>query len=598
MSTSVTSTAEGGQARFAPKTAHNEPVPGVRGRAATAWAALERLLVTAGDWLNPILIKETRQAIKSFQFTITFVLLLVGCWVITMGGVAIVGPRIYYAAEGGSLLLWYYNILAFPLTVVVPYAAFRSLAAEREDNTYDLLSITTLQPWQIISGKLGSSVVQMGIYFSAITPCLAFTYLLRGIDLPTIAVLLAYLFFWSLGLSMLGILLATLTKRRFAHVFTSVAFVGGLLIVFWYPIVGTTSGMIETSYSYLGSSEFWIGTLAIATFYATFFALAFFAAAGMITFASENRSTPLRICMLVQTAAFVGWMGYALISSNYERAVVLVFATIASIYWYIMGTLLTAEKPFMSQRVKRRLPQSFFGRAFFSWLNPGPASGYMFVAATTISLALMCFIGTYVSDRTGIRRAGPPTAETIRFLVIIGWSYLIAYLGIGLLVIRGLRRVAVVTMLASVLIHFLLVLGGFGIPYAIKSMSLKRRELDYSLLQITDPFLSLYHVANGATMADVDKLLVVVPGVALCILLANMPSVIQELRVVREAAPKRVLEDEAALHPAAGTVAGESVGRVSGRGRRSDRCFYAHLRPLTSTLAWPSSDCGRVGGRL
>ncbi|HVT27922.1 MAG TPA: ABC transporter permease, partial [Lacipirellulaceae bacterium] len=199
------------------------------GRAASAWSHIERVLVYAGDWLNPILVKETRQALKSFQFTVTFILLLIGCWIVTMGGVALIGPRIFYAAEGGSLMLWYYAILAFPLAVVVPYAAFRSLAEEREDNTYDLLSITTLRPRQIISGKLGSALVQMGVYFSAITPCLAFTYLLRGIDLPTIAVLLAYLFFWSLGLSMIGILLATLTKRRFAHVFVSVAFVGTLL---------------------------------------------------------------------------------------------------------------------------------------------------------------------------------------------------------------------------------------------------------------------------------------------------------------------------------------------------------------------------------
>ena len=102
--------------------------------------------------------------------------------------------------------------------VVVPLSAFRSLTAEREDNTYDLLSITALKPRQIISGKLGSSVTQMAVYFSAITPCLAFTYLLRGVDLPTIAVLLAYTFFWSLGLSMIGILLATLTPQRFVQV--------------------------------------------------------------------------------------------------------------------------------------------------------------------------------------------------------------------------------------------------------------------------------------------------------------------------------------------------------------------------------------------
>src|SRR5207244_7068662 len=138
----------------------------------------------------------------------------VACWVVTMGGVAIIGPRIFYAAEGGSLLIWYYTILAFALFVVVPYAAFRSLAAEREDNTYDLLSITTLRSRQIISGKLGSAVLQMAVYFSAIMPCLAFTYLLRGIDLPTITFVLAYLFLWSLGLSMVGILVATLTKRR------------------------------------------------------------------------------------------------------------------------------------------------------------------------------------------------------------------------------------------------------------------------------------------------------------------------------------------------------------------------------------------------
>src|SRR6476619_5295747 len=147
-----------------------------RARFGSTWAAVERFLVYAGDWLNPILVKETRQALKSFQFTVTFILLLIACWIVTMGGVAIVGPRIFLAAEGGSLMLWYYGILAFPLAVVVPYEAFRSLAAEREDNTYDLLSITTLRSRQIIAGKLGSAVVQMAVYFSAITPCIAFTY--------------------------------------------------------------------------------------------------------------------------------------------------------------------------------------------------------------------------------------------------------------------------------------------------------------------------------------------------------------------------------------------------------------------------------------
>jgi hypothetical protein len=520
-----------------------------RGRLGSAWSAVDRFLIHVGDWLNPILVKETRQAIKSFQFTATFILLLIACWIVTMGGVAIVGPRIFYAAEGGTLLLWYYWILAFPLAVVVPYAAFRSLAAEREDNTYDLLAITTLRPHQIISGKLGSAIVQMGVFFSAITPCLAFTYLLRGIDLPTIAVLLAYLFFWSLGLSMIGILLATLTKRRFAHVFVSVAFVGGLLWLFGFAVVGGSIPMIQMSYSYLGSSDFWIYVAIIATFYVTSFALAFFAAAGMVSFTSENRSTPLRIGMLVQAAAIASWISYGWIEADYRIEVIFAFAMVIAIYWYCMGTMLTAERPGLSQRVKRRLPQSFFGRMFLSWLNPGPASGYMFVVANATSMALLCFIGLLVSDIWMPGRPGWPGSDVLQSILIVGWGYLVAYLGIGLLLIRVLRRIAIVTMLASVLIHFLLLLAGFGIPYAIKSMSVQLRDADYSFLQITDPLFSLYHIANGGVFRDTRTLLVVIPSVAICVLLANMPGVIQELRVVREAAPKRVLEDEAELHP-------------------------------------------------
>jgi hypothetical protein len=373
--------------------------------------------------------------------------------------------------------------------------------------------------------------------------------LLRGIDLPTIALLVAYLFFWSLGLSMVGILLATLTKRRFAHIFLSVAFVGGLLWLFVVAIIGTSIPMIQLSYSYMGSSDFWIGTLIIASFYVTFFALAYYAAAGMISFSSENRSTPLRICMLVQAAAIVGWIAFGWIESDYEMFAVIWLAGCAASYWYVMGTMLTAERPGMSQRVKRRLPQSMLGRMFFSWLNPGPASGYMFVVANVTAIALLCFLGTIISASAGSKRGRSPGTDEVFYMLVIGWGYLVAYLGIGLLTIGVLRQFAVVTMLACVLIHFLLLLGGFGIPYAIKSMSMELRDADYSFLQITDPFFSLYHVGSGGVIADTHKLLVIIPSVAVCVLLANLPNVIRELRVVREAAPKRVLEDEAELHP-------------------------------------------------
>jgi len=100
-------------------------------------------LEAIADRANPILVKETRQSLKSRQFVLTFLVVLIACWIASFAVVSI-APNVYYGAEGGSMLIVYCAILAFPLMLIVPYSAYRSLAAEQEDNTYDLLSITTL----------------------------------------------------------------------------------------------------------------------------------------------------------------------------------------------------------------------------------------------------------------------------------------------------------------------------------------------------------------------------------------------------------------------------------------------------------------------
>lgn len=522
----------------------------IAARTLATWQRVEELLIRASDWLNPILVKETRQALKSFQFTITFVLVLAACWIVTIGVVAYIGPSVYYAASGGTLLLWYYAVLAFPLIVVVPYSAFRSLAAEREDNTYDLLSITTLKPRQIISGKLGSAIVQMAVYFSAITPCLAFTYLLRGVDVPTILLLLAYTFFGSLGLSMIGILLATLVVQRFAQVFLSVAFVAGLFGML-YLVIWIGFGTIYYSYSFIGGNAFWITALALTTAYGTFFALAYFAAASMITFTSENRSTPLRICMMLQQAAFVGWMAFAWIYADFEHFILLLMAAVAGIYWFVMGALLTSERPGMSQRARRRLPRSFLARLFFTWFNPGPATGYMFVVANATTIAVLCLLGIAGRAWLGKGTNNWPNSEELLYSLVVGWGYLVAYLGLGMVVVRGLRRLTLVTMLASVLIHFLVVLAGTGIPMVIQFMSVRMREAGYTLWQLSNPFWSLIHLVDGGLPTEGYFLILIIPAAAICMLLVNLGAVLRELQVVRVAPPPRVLQDEAELKPPA-----------------------------------------------
>jgi hypothetical protein len=144
--------------------------------------------------------------------------------------------------------------------------------------------------------------------------------------------------------------------------------------------------------------------------------------------------------------------------------------------------------------------------------------------------------------------AGWPGKDELLLLMILGWSYLVAYLGLGMLVIAALRRVSEVTMLASVLVHFLILLAGSGIPSVVQAMSVEMRDLDYSFLQITNPFWSLSHVADGG-MAEGYVLVLIVPAAAICMLLVNLRGVVRELQQVRVALPPRVVADEAELHP-------------------------------------------------
>ena len=82
----------------------------------------------------------------------------------------------------------------------------------------------------------------------------------------------------------------------------------------------------------------------------------------------------------------IGWLSYAWIQDDLGNSAILFLATVAAIYWYVMGTMLTAEHPVMSRRVRRRLPTSVLGRGFFTWFNPGPATGYMFAVASASAI--------------------------------------------------------------------------------------------------------------------------------------------------------------------------------------------------------------------
>jgi hypothetical protein len=547
-----------------PTTLHNSAAAGERVGALDSkwtrrWNWVEGRLAALAERANPILVKETRQALKSRQFTITFMVVLLLCWIVSFVGIAWVGPQIYYAAAGPGMLAAYYTILILPLTLVVPFTAFRSLAAEQEENTFDLLSITTLSSRQIVTGKLTSALVQMVVYLSAVSPCIAFTFLLRGVDAIMVGMLLAVAVLGSVGLSMMALLIGAVARVRNTQVVISVALVLMLAGAGW-GLWGIGIIIISEGSAVYRQSEFWLVAVVILSIYITTFGLLHSAAAAQIAFVSENRSTPLRRWMMAQQACLCGWMAgltYAVMESsgmwpsNFLAEIVIVTATLGSAYWFLMGAMMTGEWPHLSRRVQRSLPTNDAWRPFVSLLNPGPGAGYLFAVANLTMLLLVGLAALFLADLVPGGR-GSRSAESAVYYAIFAWSYVVAFLGFGRLIINALRQWIYVPMTAAFLIHVILLLTAIGVPTVIQMTSRELRNSGYTLLQMTNPVWTLAELAGrGVDNVQGDILVFVLPTAAIVALLLNMRSVATELLLQKTPVPVRIIEDEAEIEAAA-----------------------------------------------
>ncbi len=520
---------------------------------ATNWQRFEHWLERCGEHLNPILIKEARQALKSRQFVVTFALVLGAAWCWSLIGLAIVGPQVYYGTYGADLLFGYAVILLFALVIVVPYGAFRSLAGELEDRSYELVSITSLKARQIIGGKLATSWLQILVFLSAVSPCIAFTYLLRGVDILTILMLVVYSALASLGLSLGALLLASCSLERYRQVVASVILVLGLGGLFLAGC-GLAADLLRTSPAF-NPNEFFAANGVLLTVYASYFVLLYLAAAAQLSFTSSNRSTAARIVMFVQQGLLAGWMAVSWLEGPRELELLLVLLVLSGIHWYAMGVFLIGEPQRLSLRVQRDLPQSFLGRALFTWFNPGSGTGLMFALANFLAVVLLALgltpLGPVRPFSTTMPLWNPE--QRVFYLGLCGFCYLTIYLGLGKLLLDLVRPAPTegVGVVLRVALCLLLLVLGTAIPLVIQMSLDDLRQSGYSLLHISNPFWTIAELCNPfrSPPAETEVLVIALPAAAALVLLVNLRRVVAEVRQVRIARPTRVVEAEALESP-------------------------------------------------
>jgi len=191
--------------------------------------ALARVIRKLDGAMNPVAVRELRQAVRSGVVTIGFVLFVLallgamGMYLLDQdaGGTELEGGREIFTLLTGILVAASVGLL--------PIYTGTRLAAERGGVNADLLFITTLSPGRIVRGKMLAAAMLTVMVFSACAPFVTFTYLLRGIDFPTIFLVIAASFLLSVTASQLAIFLAALPVSVYVRVLIWLAFAGMMM---------------------------------------------------------------------------------------------------------------------------------------------------------------------------------------------------------------------------------------------------------------------------------------------------------------------------------------------------------------------------------
>ncbi len=515
-------------------------------------AKWERAWVWASEQINPIVVKEVRQSLKSRQFTISFGLTLVAAVGWTLLAISLSIPRIYYLPGGTILLAGYFCILVVPLMVVIPFSAFRSLTSETEDSTFELLSISALSASQIVSGKMASALVQIVLYLSALAPCIVLTYLLRGLSLFSILFILGLTVTYSISETALALLFASISRSRMVQNGVSVLILAGLL----FAGFGWTALLIGEGFDEFANPprEVYLVLFAVATILVLVISLVLNAAAAAIDFPSENHSTPIRLRILVIYCAIVFWALMGVVAAQEAEAAVALL-TFLFILTMVLGGLITGEYGVISPRAQRSLPKTFFGRVFLTWLYPGAGLGYVFI----VSL----FAGIFVT--LGVMELYYSSTVNNWFsresVLVAGYfflCYVMIYLGINRLVLLAIPKSVPSRMVGAVALLAVGALFVHLVPFVSAFYLNDYRSFPYDWHQAFNvPWTITETLRSGGLGGslgifsnEIGVSLVIVTLCAIAVFGLNLILCTKDVLLVRISRPPRVVEEEESETPA------------------------------------------------
>lgn len=334
------------------------------------------------DRFSPMLVKELRQGMRARAFTAIFLgmQLLLGIMMLA----AVLSADSERAGGAVSAIIFTFFIIA--VVIIQPLRGIGALATEMRDQTIDLMALTRLTSWRIVTGKWVALVSQSLLMAVTFVPYLILRYFFGGMNLVGELVFLIWLMAVSMALTALTVGLSA-CRMAVARVLVPVG--GGLVMFVMLMALSARSAMGGGGDFFMGftptGAEDWAGLLVFFGLIAYLGHQWLSMGASLIAPSAENHATLRRLVTLFGLILATGYVAFFLSAGDIEVTwffCVLVLFVPAAI---VALSESTVPAPSVVERFRRRGAVGMFGAVF---LLPGPAAGYFF----TLLMAAVCAI--------------------------------------------------------------------------------------------------------------------------------------------------------------------------------------------------------------
>jgi hypothetical protein len=442
-----------------------------------------------GDRINPLVVKEVRQGLRTRVFWVCFGLMLLACLLLSLMAYADVRDG-GYSPRGQTYFFTYFVCLGLVHFFVIPYSAYRSLAREREDETWVLLALTGMGPRRILRGKVTSFLAQAALYASAVGPFLLFSYYLNGIDLPTILVVLALGGAWVVFLTVLGVCAATLADgrlgRAFVHFVVLGILAGGVMQGLGGAFAIAEGGsrlMREDAFPYVISVALWLmfgyGWLLFET------------AAARLSLVTEDYSRGPRRALALQMVVSAVVVTVIWLVENQERTVAAVAGVAGALHLTLVGLFLISDVDGQARALRA-------GTRPWSLLRPGAVRGFRLMLLLFVGWALFCTVLHLSSTDTR------DSWQSMLFATVAAAAYPVLFFSVALLVAKMPKSDRLATPVA-VRILFISLAGLASVLSPLVAL-LVDVSVDDALINLLNPIVGLVNFGTHEYLTDQPKM--------------------------------------------------------------------------------------------